>query len=96
MTRDYTMDDFHAEMRRRGVTGRIKDEHCASCGGTSFVDAIDDQGQSYRGCAHCRVTPVRNLVVAVLPCNRHPLHFVKMYANGSRSGCPMCTRKERP
>lgn len=31
-----------------------------------------------------------NTIVFVVPCGVHPLHFVKIRANGSRSGCPMC------
>ena len=30
-------------------------ERCSSCGRSDFVDAVDNLGQSYRGCAHCRI-----------------------------------------
>jgi len=30
------------------------------------------------------------MIVKVVPCGVHPLHFVKVHANGARSGCPMC------
>ena len=29
-------------------------------------------------------------IIEVVPCGVHTLHFVKVRANGSRSGCPMC------
>lgn len=29
-------------------------ERCSNCGGTEFVDAVDNDGQRYRGCARCR------------------------------------------
>jgi hypothetical protein len=29
-------------------------------------------------------------IIEVVPCGVHPLHFVKVRASGSRSGCPMC------
>ncbi len=31
-------------------------ERCLICGGTEFVDAVDNDGESYRGCAKCVVT----------------------------------------
>ena len=31
-----------------------------------------------------------NTIVEVVPCGVHPLHLVRVRANGSRSGCPMC------
>jgi hypothetical protein len=31
-----------------------------------------------------------NTILREVPCGVHPLHFVKVRANGSRSGCPMC------
>lgn len=30
-------------------------EKCSSCGGRSFIDATDNLGQQYRGCARCRI-----------------------------------------
>jgi hypothetical protein len=30
-------------------------------------------------------------IIQVVPCSIHPLHCVKVRANGSRSGCPMCS-----
>lgn len=30
------------------------------------------------------------MIVKTVPCGVHPLHFVKVHANGARSGCPMC------
>lgn len=32
---------------------RQKREQCAICNGREFVDAIDNYGQRYRGCARC-------------------------------------------
>lgn len=32
-----------------------EDWKCASCGGVRFVDAVDNHGKVYRGCANCRV-----------------------------------------
>ena len=29
-------------------------------------------------------------IVQLVPCGVHPLHFVKVRANGARSGCPLC------
>lgn len=37
-------------------------ERCTSCGGSTFINAIDNHGQSYRGCAMCRVGPPTNRV----------------------------------
>ena len=31
-----------------------------------------------------------NTVVRTVACGTHPLHDVKVRANGARSGCPMC------
>lgn len=31
-----------------------------------------------------------NTIETVVACGVHPLHYVKVRANGSRSGCPMC------
>ncbi len=31
-----------------------------------------------------------NTIVRTVSCGVHPLHSVKVRANGSRSGCPMC------
>jgi hypothetical protein len=31
-----------------------------------------------------------NTIATIVPCGVHPLHEVKVRANGSRSGCPMC------
>ena len=106
MTRGYTMDDFHAEMRRRNVHGEppTPTERCTSCNGTEFVDAIDNEGKSYRGCKRCRIgdpqdvlkkmakiaTTHGNSIVEVVPCGVHPLHYVKVFVNGGRRGCPMC------
>jgi hypothetical protein len=30
------------------------------------------------------------MIVKVVPCGAHPLHFVKVRVSGARSGCPMC------
>lgn len=35
------------KLRRRGT--------CYFCGRSDFVDAIDNQGDAYRGCAHCTI-----------------------------------------
>ena len=32
-------------------------------------------------------------IVGAVPCGVHPLHFVKVRANGSRSDCPMCAMR---
>lgn len=106
MTRGYTMDDFRAEMRRRGVHDRPSprmqthtptQDHCTSCGGTEFVDAIDNLGQPYRGCKQCRIVLPKDAlkihgstITKIVPCGIHPLHFVKVRESGARSGCPMC------
>jgi hypothetical protein len=37
-------------------------EQCAVCGGRVFVDAIDNHGQPYRGCARCRIVPLVRIV----------------------------------
>lgn len=37
-----------------------------------------------------RVKHHGNTIGEVVPCGVHPLHSVKVRANGSRSGCPMC------
>ena len=29
-------------------------------------------------------------IIAIVPCGVHPLHHVRVRANGARSGCPMC------
>lgn len=34
---------------------RKRPDRCASCGGSDLVDAIDNHGRPYRGCARCRV-----------------------------------------
>ncbi len=86
MTRDYSMDDFHAEMRRRGVherpiprTRAIREllvgletlaqtstrEHCTTCDGTNFVDAIDNDGQPYRGCKRCRIAHPEDVLATI-------------------------------
>lgn len=31
-------------------------ERCACCGGSEFVDAVDNHGLPYRGCARCIIT----------------------------------------
>lgn len=33
-------------------------EHCSFCGGTEFVDAVDNHGEAYRGCGRCIILPV--------------------------------------
>lgn len=107
VTRGYTMDDFHAEMKRRSVYERPSprmrvraptQDRCTTCGGTEFVDAIDNEGHPYRGCKRCRIVDPEavntkahgNKVLKIVPCGVHPLHLVKRRANGAHSGCPMC------
>lgn len=66
---DFTMDDFHTEMPRRGVY-RTPREH----------QTLPPQPSPQHG----------NTIVRTVSCGVHPLHSVKVRANGSRSGCPMC------
>lgn len=38
----------------------LRRERCTICGGTEFVDAIDNLGKRYRGCARCVVKDLRD------------------------------------
>lgn len=39
---------------------------------------------------HSNITVHGNTITEIVACGVHPLHFVKVRTNGSRSGCPMC------
>lgn len=34
---------------------RKKPDRCPACGGTKFVDAVDNEGNHYRGCSVCTI-----------------------------------------
>ncbi len=56
-----------------------KQQRCVSCGGSQFIDAVDNHGQSYQGCARC---------VVVWPPNESAINAVKLaheIANRSNS-----------
>lgn len=42
------------------MTERME-ERCRSCGGRTLVDAIDNFGHAYRGCATCRIVSLATL-----------------------------------
>jgi hypothetical protein len=99
MSRDYTMDDFHAEMRRRGVyedtnprRQRARTTTLATAQIAELVtvwkDALPEPDR--HGALPKASRDHGNAVVKVVPCGVHPLHLVKVRASGARSGCPMC------
>jgi hypothetical protein len=78
---DFTMDDFRAEMRRRGVPGgTTKQPSPPTPDPAPDPDLDPPRVEEEHG----------NTIVRLVPCGVHPLHSVKIRANGSRSGCPMC------
>ena len=80
MKRDYTMNDFHTEMRRRGVHNHPQ-------------DAAQTAPKPAPQVAKKKVTKKKEhggAIVQIVPCGVHPLHLVKVRASGARSGCPMC------
>ncbi len=96
MTRsDYTMADFHAEMRRRGV---YDDDHPRRHRKRSAPPPIAEVKALVAAwtpvLAAAPHVPRKkehgNTIAQVVPCGVHPLHFVKVRASGARSGCPMC------
>jgi hypothetical protein len=53
----------NAELRRRREQRRLwdqrsRDGQCWNCGKSDWVDAVDNTGASYKGCAHCVVGPM--------------------------------------
>ena len=70
----YTMDDFRAEMRRRGVPH----------------ETTPAPKPTARPHGKKPTTPHGAAIVKLVPCGVHPLHLVKVRASGARSGCPMC------
>ena len=81
MKHDYTMDEFRAEMRRRGV----------------YKEAYPNRWKGSQLTSKPRVPKISapkkahgSSIVQIVPCGVHPLHAVKVLASGSRSGCPMC------
>ena len=90
MTRAYTMDDFREEMRRRGVTAEAAARPRRR--GRAQVKKLVATWKPLLG-QPAPSAPERvhgNTVARIVPCAIHPLHFVKIRANGARSGCPMC------
>jgi hypothetical protein len=75
--RDYTMDDFRAEMRRRGIHA----EPSARPGRTTAPPSAP---------AKKRAQPHGNTITKIAACPVHPLHLVKIRPSGARTGCPMC------
>ena len=96
MTRDsdYTMDDFHAEMRRRGLYTAERPRRYRKPAGkaraqvkalvAAWAPVLATEPQVTRKKDH------GNAIAKIVPCGVHPLHFVKVRASGARSGCPMC------
>ncbi|HSX22386.1 MAG TPA: hypothetical protein VLE97_06375 [Gaiellaceae bacterium] len=92
MTHDYTMDDFREEMRRRGVykesyprRGRVPSERVqvkklVAAWKPVLRPPVSTTRESVHG----------NTIAGIAPCAVHPLHLVKIRANGARAGCPMC------
>jgi hypothetical protein len=78
MTRDhdYTMDDFHAEMRRREAA--------------KMKTKTRPRGPAAAPLPPPNKPVHGNTIIKVVPCGVHPLHSVKVHMNGSHSGCPMC------
>jgi hypothetical protein len=50
------------EQRRRSRLGL-----CWCCGGSEFVDAVDNRGEAYKGCARCVIVLPPELRKAVHP-----------------------------
>lgn len=49
------------------------DVKCSSCGGFDFIDAIDANGQPYKGCANCRIIdPIAELTKILREVNARP------------------------
>ena len=76
MRTNYTMDDFRAEMRRRGVPDEPRPQP-------------KPQVQPPRA-RKPKTTQHGATIVKLVPCGVHPLHLVKVRASGGRTGCPMC------
>lgn len=74
---DYTMDDFRAEMAKRDVAGTtvVSRPKPSPKRKPSPIAALPAHGSS---------------IVRTAACGIHPLHAMKIRANGARSGCPMC------
>lgn len=34
---------------------KFAEERCGHCGGRDFIDAIDNDGERYRGCSRCTI-----------------------------------------
>ena len=96
---EHTMDDFREEMRRRGVY-KTPSPHgtraryarrcrCAACraANTAYYHTL-------KASKLIRATPSAtdhgNTITKTVPCGVHPLHDVRVRANGTRTGCPMC------
>ena len=76
MKTNYTMDDFRAEMRRRGVPDEPR--------------PLAQPPVRQPRARTTKTAPHRATIVKHVPCGVHPLHIVKVLASGARSGCPMC------
>lgn len=48
-------NDDQPPQRLRPYKPDKKREQCGICGRTAMIDAVDNYGNSYRGCARCRV-----------------------------------------
>ena len=81
MKTDYTMDDFRAEMKKREMKKR---------GAYGEKSAANVRPAPKPVTTSTRDQEHGNTIVRTVPCGVHPLHSVKVRANGSRSGCPMC------
>jgi len=40
-------------------------DRCGCCGGTRLVDAVDNFGRQYRGCASCRILSLAEIEAIV-------------------------------
>jgi hypothetical protein len=52
----------HARERRRLWDQRARDGQCWNCGKSDWVDAVDNTGATYKGCAHCVIGPLPTAV----------------------------------
>jgi len=71
----YTMGDFRAEMRKRGVSKRGFEK--------GYLRKEKPKPKP-------KPAPKPRKPKEFVPCNIHRLHIVRVHADGSRSGCPMC------
>ena len=71
---------------------------CHSCGGFEFVDAIDNHGKPYRGCARCVIVWPAHLadISPVQSCDRCGRKTWTQTAFGSECGMPQPTGERCP